>query len=56
MSSELAEIFSPVPGVPVLAQILPIGITVFCKNLIFGHLGSTVIVLLEALLMINVPC
>lgn len=56
MSSELAEIFSPVPDVPVLAQILAIGITMFCKNLFFGRLGSAAIVLLEALPMINVPC
>lgn len=56
MSSKLVAIFSPAPGVSVLAQILAIGITVFYTKLLFGHLGSTMIVLLDALPMINVPC
>lgn len=55
-SSELAEIFSPIPGVSVLARILATGVTVFYNKLLLEHLGSTTIVLLDALLMINVPC
>lgn len=56
VSSELVAIFSPAPGVSVLAQMLTVGITVFYNKLLFGHLDSTMIVLLDALPMINVPC
>lgn len=52
----LVEIFSPAPGISMLAQILTIEITVAYNKLLFWHLASTVIVLLDALPVINVPC